>query len=1172
MKKRVRRGLSLLLALCVLMSAFTGTAFAVTGTAAKQVTFQQGFTERGSISGTGFNAMANVPREGTAAHEPYLPFYNWKAATGVFGKSADDIALQFISHWENQVNQDGTPLEIPGSKVISGWEWPTNPWTQHNIGVKELSETDRVHISFEYAREGGASGAYMQFQTYTNKGGSTKKQDNSMFGLSTNDVTGETVSIFGEKVKLDFGTWHQFDYIIYPKYNTAAEGETPAYSVVADLYFDGKLLKEKKVIYSGDYLTGIEGVRLTFDPRKVSGVYPLTNTYVDNFSHKVFTASDTAPVITKTALSHSDTTLNAYIDNDNRRIDYHGQTVGEMLTGLNVPTGSTVKAVDKSGKELDSAADFVECYLQIAKNYGEAYYGGYDYYTVRNMKRLLTGSSLVDIDFDTNSIPNVYLYTSVGALIDSLTLEEGASAKIVDASNNEISRGEDIGAGMKILVTKEAVSETYTFGTVHDRAVDLDFDGWNNKYYYGSPTNNYKGTSFGGSAFKDDAGVKPEDVAYVEYVEEPGRGNVMHVYSNSDYTKDYNHMNIFCSTPSSAQLGKKFVMEMSAKIGVGSSIQSQVKYITKTNSTPNFLNPIVFTENQIKVMNTIVKQDCKQGNWYDVKAYCDTDSGLMVVFIDGEEIYRGTNETVKAFKAFTDTRIIQHYCTKDQVRESWVDDFRIYGVGGLTDSFLATMDTKLTSEVLTVEGASVSGYAGMTAQQLLDAVAVSSGASKKVLTPDGKSEVGSGTLAEKGMIIQVTSPDGSSRKNYVLDIADAVIGDIQYKSNGVMTNGKFAVGTFEASVEVDSYVTSGIPLALVVAQYENDRLINISVEEANITQKGISKLTATMNVTKSEGTTMSIMLLDGLATIRPLKKSIKLTPFSSAAIETVTKLYPGYVNKAVTLSFDDLNPVQDGKFIEILNKNGLKATFNLKTSNFIKQSESVQQSYVKMYQGHELANHTRNHLRLYETNTESTDYQTLQTCKDEILNGQNDIKSRFGVTPEGLVWPFTSPRNRTDYAELIEYIRSLGIKYIRPVDTTNGFNLPSDWYDWRASCHHDGANNLVDRFLALPDEGGEVDDLKLFYIWGHTYEFDETHKPEETNKLRWDDIEALCKKLGDANIWSATNLEVYNYVEALKKIEIDTSTNRVTNPTDVDVYIQINGINTMVPAHGVAGL
>lgn len=114
-------------------------------------------------------------------------------------------------------------------------------------------------------------------------------------------------------------------------------------------------------------MTGIEGVRLTFDPRKVSGVYPLTNTYVDNFSHKVFTASDTAPVITKTALSHSDTTLNAYIDNDNRRIDYHGQTVGEMLTGLNVPTGSTVKAVDKSGKELDSAAVLLNAICRLRK-------------------------------------------------------------------------------------------------------------------------------------------------------------------------------------------------------------------------------------------------------------------------------------------------------------------------------------------------------------------------------------------------------------------------------------------------------------------------------------------------------------------------------------------------------------------------------------------------------------------------------------------------------------------------------------------------------------------------------------------------------------------------------------------------------------------------------------
>ena len=1167
MKLKLVRGISLALALCMVMSVFTGTAFAVTGTMEKQATFQEGFEERGSISGTGFNNMQNTPVVGNPEHEPYLSFYNWKAATGMFGKSADDIALQFISQWENQ------GLSLPASNTIVGWNYPTNPWTQHNIGIRELGESDRVHISFEYARESGASSAYMQFRTYTNTGGSKVEQDNSFFSIRSTSSTSEKVSIFGETVDMTFGTWHQFDYIIYPKYNTGT-AEEPVYAVAADLYFDGECLAEKKIIYTGMYLTGIDGVRVTYDPRKVGDSYPLTNTYIDNYSHEVFTADDPAPVIAKTELTHTDVTLNSYIDNENRRIDYYGQTVDEMLDDLQLPAGATAKVVDKSGQEISGTEPLLDCYVQITKSYGDGYYGGHDYYSVRNMKRLLTGSSMVEIDFDTNTIPDVYLYTMAGALLDSLTLEEGATAKVVDASGSDVDRSADIADGMKIVVTKDTESETYTFGTVHGKAVDLDFDGWSNKYYYGGPTNNYNGTWFGGSPLKDDAGVNPEDVAYVEYVEEPGRGTVMHVYSNSDYTRDYNHINIFCNTPTSAELGTKFVMEMSAKVGAESTISSQVKYTTKSDpSTSNFLNPIRFTDRQITVMNTIVKEDCVQGNWYDVKAYCDTETGRLVVFVDGEEVFDGTNTVVQNFNAFTDTRVIQHFCGKDQIRESWVDDFRIYGVGGLTDSFLSTMDTKLTSEVLTIEGSYINGYAGMSAQQLLDAVTVSQGATKTVYTSDGQSVVTGGTPVEQGMIVTVISPDGSGKKNYILNIADAVIGDILYKSNGVMTNGKFAAGTFEASVSLNNYVTSGTSLALVIAQYEDNELIKIAVEEATITQKGEATVTASMDVEKSEGTTMSIMLLDGLSDIRPLKNAVKLTPFSSDSIETVSLLYPGYVSKAVTFSYDDLNPTQDRRFIEILNENGLKGTFNLKTANFINKSESVQQSYVEMYEGHEVANHTRNHLQLRETDPSSPDYLTLQECEDEILNGQNDIAERFGVVPEGLVWPFSTPDGRSDYNELLAYIRTLGVKYIRPVYTTYNFNLPTDWYDWRPTCHHDSANNYLDSFLALPNEGVEnVEDLKLFYIWGHTYEFDEDREPENTGKMRWDGIEELCQKLGEADIWSATNLEIYNYVEALKQLQVDKETNLVTNPTDVDLYIQINGINTMVPAHGVAGL
>lgn len=1174
MKKRIARGLSLALALCVLLSTFTGTVFAATGTANKQVTFTGLTAERGSLSSYGFNNMANVPNTSNEAHKPYLGFYTWGPANGLFGKGADDTALRFTSEWSSA---NGA---IPGNKgsatAVSGWDWPLNPWTLHNVGLKELGEDDRVHISFEYARDGGSSNGYMQFRTYTSTGGSTVKQDNNFFGIKSSGATSDSVSMFGEVVTMDFGTWHQFDYIIYPKYNTAAAGEAANYAVAADLYFDGKLIKAKKIIYSDLYLTGIEGVRITFDPRKVGTEYPQTNSYIDNYSHKLFTASDTAPAIAKTELTHNDTTLNSYIDNENRVIDYYGQTVQEMVDGLNVPSGSAATVVDKAGNSLSGSAPLLDCYVRIAKNYGDGYYSGYDTYTVRNMKRLVTGSSMVNIDLNGSTIPDVYAYTSVGDLLDSLTVEEGAAVKMLDSSDGEVSHSAMVANGMKVVATKAgADDEVYPIGTVHGKVIDLDFDGWNYKYYYGNPDGNkYNGTSFGGPALEE--GQDPSEVAYVEYIEEPGRGTVMHSYSNSNYStqSSYSHMNIMYTVPAASELGTKFVMEMSAKVGPSGSIASQVKYTTKAApATAGFLNPINFSEKNISVMNQVVKDNCVQGNWYDVKAFCDTDTGRLVVFINGDKVFDDTNATVASFNAFTDMRLIQHFYAKDTVKEAWVDDFRIYGVGGLTDSFLATMDTKLTSDMLTVEGSYISGFAGMSAQQLLDAVTVSAGASKKVYMADGLLEVDGSTLVETGMIIRVTSPDGSSKKNYILNVADAIIGEISYTTNGVATNGKFAVGTVAASVDVDSYVTSGIPLALVIAQYEGDRLINIAVEDANVTAKGKTTVSTSLEVTKAEGTTMSILLLDGLGTIRPLKKSIDLTPFSSEKIETVAKLYPGYVNKAVTLSFDDLNPTQDARFIDILNKNGLKGTFNLKTANFISKPESVQQSYVEMYRGHEVANHTRNHKRMNITDPSDPEYQTLQFCKDDILNGQNDIAARFGVTPEGLIWPFGSARNRSDYPELLAYIKSLGVKYIRPVETTGGFALPSDWYDWRATCHHDGANNYVDTFLALPDNGGEVDDLKLFYIWGHTYEFDETFEPDKTSKLRWNDIEALCKKLGDAeNVWSATNLEVYNYVEALKKIEINSQTNQVVNPTDVDLYVQINGINTMVPAHGVAGL
>ena len=80
-------------------------------------------------------------------------------------------------------------------------------------------------------------------------------------------------------------------------------------------------------------------------------------------------------------------------------------------------------------------------------------------------------------------------------------------------------------------------------------------------------------------------------------------------------------------------------------------------------------------------------------------------------------------------------------------------------------------------------------------------------------------------------------------------------------------------------------------------------------------------------------------------------------------------------NKAITFSFDDA-VLQDIRAIEILDKYGLKATFNLNSNalggvrthtylGYTVNHSKVAPSDVKfIYQNHEVAGHTKDHIRL----------------------------------------------------------------------------------------------------------------------------------------------------------------------------------------------------------------
>lgn len=61
---------------------------------------------------------------------------------------------------------------------------------------------------------------------------------------------------------------------------------------------------------------------------------------------------------------------------------------------------------------------------------------------------------------------------------------------------------------------------------------------------------------------------------------------------------------------------------------------------------------------------------------------------------------------------------------------------------------------------------------------------------------------------------------------------------------------------------------------------------------------------------------------------------------------------------------------------------------------------------------------------------------------------------------------------------------------------------------------------------------------RLFYLWGHSYEFERDNN--------WELLEQIYEKLsGKSDIWYATNMEIYNYVKAYNSLEYSADGNLV---------------------------
>lgn len=253
-------------------------------------------------------------------------------------------------------------------------------------------------------------------------------------------------------------------------------------------------------------------------------------------------------------------------------------------------------------------------------------------------------------------------------------------------------------------------------------------------------------------------------------------------------------------------------------------------------------------------------------------------------------------------------------------------------------------------------------------------------------------------------------------------------------------------------------------------------------------------------------------------------------------------------SKVITFSYDDC-VVQDIRLIEIFNKYGLKGTFNINTGLYMPECEEREEFYGRMKlseaqklyidSGHEVAVHAYSHPFLEQLKDDE--------MLEEILSDRKNIENQYKVIARGMAYPFGTYNER-----VIELLKISGVCYSRTIKSTEKFSMPENWLELHPTCHHKNPNlmTLAERFVN--ESPRYQNDNWMFYIWGHSYEFD--------NDSNWEVIEKLAKYVSlKDDVWYATNIEIYDYIKAYENLITSVDKRLVHNPTVTDVWFIQNG-------------
>ena len=300
--------------------------------------------------------------------------------------------------------------------------------------------------------------------------------------------------------------------------------------------------------------------------------------------------------------------------------------------------------------------------------------------------------------------------------------------------------------------------------------------------------------------------------------------------------------------------------------------------------------------------------------------------------------------------------------------------------------------------------------------------------------------------------------------------------------------------------------------------------------------------------------------------------------------------FPGWTRKAISFTIDDGCLDMDKKFLDIVRPCGIKGTFNISSNNVTRHNKPDMIRLV--YSGYEISNHVKLHpaafwdgepvklsndffdeamadkevcYRAKETpegtylrfKKDLTQWQYFCTAEGYIAlvdQGKTELEEIFGEnTVRGFVWPFCRWNNK----KIIEYLTShyYGLRGggKSSDEEYDNFFLPYDRTDWKYNARH---SDLIER-AAQFEASSNDEKLKWFCFGVHSYDFERDGK--------WDDLRVFAQKYGNRpnDFWYATNIEVFDYEDAIKKLVIENGI--VKNYSNVELYIKIDNKKITIP-------